>query len=70
MNKIKELWNYVQDLLDVRGDVIMLAMSSVFIMRVAMAAFGKPGLNASEAAMYASAIAAFSYSNTGGPKNG
>ena len=64
-NKIKQAWSYVQDLLDVRGDVIMMGMSSVFIARVALAAFGKPGINASEAAMYASAISAFAYSNRG-----
>lgn len=63
--KITEIWEYVQDLLDVNGDVIMLAMSSVFIARVAMSAFGYPSISAAEAAMYASAIGAFSYSNKG-----
>ncbi len=67
-SKIKELWEKVQDLMDVRGDTIMMVMSSVFIARVIMAAFGKPGINANEAAFYASAIASFAYSNTGKPK--
>lgn len=65
LDKIKSGWVYVQDLLDVRGDVIMMAMSSVFIARVALSAFGKPAITASEAAFYSSAIAAFAYSNKG-----
>lgn len=65
----KAVWEYIQGMLDVNGDVIMLAMSSAFIFRVVSAAFGHPGLNASEAAMYASAISAFAYSNKGTPKS-
>lgn len=65
MNKFKEIWEYLQDLLDINGDVIMMAMSSVFIVRVAMSAFGYPSLTASEAAFYGSAIASFAYSNKG-----
>lgn len=68
LEKIKDGWSYVQDLLDVRGDVIMLAMSCVFTARVALSAFGKPPLTVAEAALYSSAIAAFAYSNKG-PKN-
>jgi hypothetical protein len=68
-DKIKRLWVYIQDLMDVRGDSIMMVMSSVFIARVAMSAFGRPGLNANEAALYASAIASFAYSNKGTPKS-
>lgn len=65
---IKEAWKYIQDLMDVRGDVIMMVMSSVFIVRVALAAYGKPPISSSEAAFYASAIASFAYSNRGGPR--
>ena len=62
--KLKAIWAYVQDLLDVRGDSIMAVMSSVFIARVALSAWSKfPPLTASEATFYASAIASFSYSN-------
>jgi hypothetical protein len=68
-DKLKAIWAYIQDLLDVRGDVIMAAMSTVFILRVAYSAFGHPPLTASEAAFYSSAIASFAYSNKG-PKNG
>ena len=68
-DKLKVLWNYVQDLLDVRGDCIMMVMSSVFIARVALSAFAKfPALTASEATFYSFAIASFAYSNKG-PKN-
>lgn len=67
--KIKEIWEYIQDLMDVSGDSIMAVMSSVFIARVAMSAWAKfPPLTASEAALYASAISSFAYSNKGGPK--
>lgn len=65
LDKIQAAWQYIQGLMDVRGDVIMMIMSSVFIARVAYSAFGHPGLNANEAAMYASAIASFAYSNKG-----
>lgn len=68
--KIQQLWEYVQGLLDVSGDSIMAVMSTVFIIRVAASMFSKyPPLTASEAAMYASAIGAFSYSNKGTPKS-
>ena len=67
-DKIRQIWNYIQDLLDVRGDVIMMAMSTIFIVRVGMSAFGYPPLNASEAALYSAAIASFAYSNKGTPK--
>jgi len=65
-DKIKQIWSYIQDLADVRGDTIMAAMSAVFIVRVAASAFAKfPPLTASEAAFYASAIGSFAYSNRG-----
>jgi hypothetical protein len=64
--KVKQVWEYLQDLMDVSGDSIMAVMSTVFIIRVALSAMSKfPPLTASEAAMYASAIGAFSYSNKG-----
>jgi hypothetical protein len=68
-DKIKQFWNYVQDLADVRGDTIMALMSAVFIARVAASAWSKyPSLTASEAAFYSAAIASFAYSNKSGPK--
>lgn len=67
--KLKQIWEYVQDLADVSGDSIMAVMSAVFIVRVAMSAWAKfPPLTASESAFYASAIASFAYSNKG-PKS-
>ena len=68
-DKIKQLWAYIQDLMDVKGDTIMAAMSVVFIARVAASAWAKyPPLTVSEAAFYSSAIASFAYSNKG-PKS-
>jgi hypothetical protein len=65
-DKLKQIWAYIQDLLDVKGDAIMAVMSSVFIARVALSAWAKfPPLTVSEAAFYSSAIASFAYSNKG-----
>lgn len=65
-DKIKRVWEYLQDLLDVSGDSIMCVMTTVFIVRVALSVLRKfPSLTNAEAAMYASAITAFSYSNRG-----
>ena len=69
-DKLKALWSYIQDLLDVRGDVIMCIMSVVFIGRVALSLSAKfPALTASEVALYSTAIASFAYSNKGTPKS-
>lgn len=69
-DKLKSLWSYLQDLIDVRGDVVMSIMSFVFIARVALSAFAKfPALTASEATFYSFAIASFAYSNKGTPKS-
>jgi hypothetical protein len=65
MQSIKKYWEYIQDLLDVRGDVIMMAFSSAMIFRVLWSSFGHAPLGPSEAAAYASAIGAFAYSNKG-----
>lgn len=68
--KIQQIWQYIQDLMDVSGDSIMALMSAVFIARVAMSAWSKfPPLTTSESAFYASAIASFAYSNKGTPKS-
>ncbi len=68
--KIKQIWQYAQDLMDVSGDSIMAVMSAVFIARVAASAWSKiPAITSSEAAFYASAIASFAYSNKGTPKS-
>jgi hypothetical protein len=67
LDKIKAGWLYVQDFLDLKGGAVMGVMSSVFIARVALSAFGKPAITAAEAAFYSSAIASLAYSN-GNPK--
>jgi len=59
--KFKQWWEYLQDLLDVRGDVVMLAFTTAIIMRL----FHGRALNPSEAAVYSAAIGAFAYSNKG-----
>jgi hypothetical protein len=64
-DKIKQVWDYIQSFLDVRGDVVMLFMSIAFVLRVLAVLKGYPGLNPSESALYASAIGAFAWSNKG-----
>lgn len=66
--KVKEIWEYIQGLLDINGDVIMLAFSTVIMLRIVMAMLGKAELNANEAAVYGSAVVAFAYSNKGKSK--
>lgn len=62
--KIKAGWDYIQSLLDIDGDVVLLAFTGAVIFKILHG-----GLNASDAAAYASAIGAFAYSNVnGGPK--
>lgn len=68
--KVKELWEYIQGLMDVSGDCVMCVMSAVFTIRVAASMFAKyPPLTASEAAVYASAIGVFGWSNKNTPKS-
>lgn len=63
--KLKDIWDKVQVLLDVRGDTIMLAISATFVVRTLLVLKGFPAINASEAAFYASAIGSFAWSNKG-----
>lgn len=63
--KIKQVWERIQVLLDVRGDVVMLFLSLIFGVRIAAVMFGHAPLTAAEAAFYASAIGSFAWSNKG-----
>lgn len=58
--KFKAAWEYIQGLLDINGDVVMLAFSAAIIWKIL-----HHGLNGSDAAAYASAIGCFAYSNKG-----
>lgn len=60
MNKIKGAWDYLQSLLDIDGDVIMLGFTAAVIWKILHG-----GLGASDAAAYASAVGCFAYSNKG-----
>jgi len=64
LKKIKFYWEYLQDLLDVNGDVIMLCFSAVILYKIHYHV-----VTQWDAAVFASAIAAFAYSNKGGPKS-
>ena len=69
-DKIKQIWQYIQNFLDIRGATLMSVMTCVFIVRVALSAFSRfPSITPSEAAMYASAIASLAASNIGTPKS-
>jgi hypothetical protein len=61
LDKIKLYWDWVQSMLDIDGDVVMLAFTGAVIFKIL-----RHGLNASDAAAYASAIGCFAYSNKGG----
>ena len=58
--RVKAYWDYLQSLLDIDGDVVMLGFTGAVIYKML---YGT--LTPSDAAVYASAIAAFSYSNVG-----
>jgi len=58
--RIKQIWDYIQSLLDVDGDVVMLAFTAAVIWKIL-----HKGMNPSDAAAYGSAIACFAYSNKG-----
>lgn len=60
---VTKYWNFVQGWLDVKGDVVMLVISAAYAFRIVYAAFGHAALNPSEAAVYASAIGCFAWSN-------
>jgi hypothetical protein len=60
MRSIKEYWDYIQGLLDIDGDVIMFGFTVAVVYKILHG-----GLNASDAAAYASAVGCFAYSNRG-----
>ena len=60
---IRAFWDYIQGLADIKGGPLLAGMTIVFVARVALSAFGHPGLNASEAAVYASAMGALAVTN-------
>lgn len=63
LNKIKFYWEYVQDILDLNGDVVMLIFTGIILYRLVAVVFGQQPINANEAAVYGSAVVAFAYSN-------
>jgi hypothetical protein len=60
---IKAWWDYIQSLFDIDGDMIMAIFTSAIVYKIV-----SHGLNASDAAAYASAISCFAYSNKSGGK--
>ena len=56
--QIKAWWDYLQSLLDIDGDVVMLGFTGAVIYKLL---YGT--LTPSDAAVYASAVTAFAYSN-------
>lgn len=61
--QLKAGWDYIQGLLDIDGDVVMLAFTAAVVYKILHG-----GLNASDAAAYTSAVGCFAYSNRG-PKS-
>lgn len=62
---IQFLWNNVQDLADISGDVWLGLFTAAIVFRVVYAAFGHAPMTGAEAAAYGSAIGSFAYSNKG-----
>jgi hypothetical protein len=60
VDKLKAYWDYIQSLLDIDGDVVMLGFTGAVIYKIL-----HHGLTPSDAAAYASAIGCFAYSNKG-----
>lgn len=61
--QIKAYWDYIQSLFDIDGDVVMLGFTGAVIYKMLYGV-----LTPSDAAVYASAVTAFAYSNKG-PKS-
>lgn len=62
--KIKWWWDWIQSLLDVDGDTIMLAFTSAIIWKILHG-----GLNAYDAIAFGSAVTCFAWSNKGPKKS-
>jgi hypothetical protein len=68
MTKLQELWNQIQDFLDISGDCWLGLLTAIIAFRYVYAALGHPAITPAEAAAYASAVTAFAATNIGGPK--
>lgn len=66
---LKQVSSMVQDLISVNGGIYVDAFAIVMLVRLLGPLRGYPAMNAAEAGMWAATIAAFSYSNTQGPKS-
>lgn len=62
---VKQVWDYIQSLLDLDGDVWMGAFTATVIFRLIYAALGHAPMTTAEASAYAAAIGSFAYSNRG-----
>lgn len=58
--QFKAAWDYVQSILDIDGDVVMLIFTSAVVWKLLHG-----GLNPSDAVAYTSAVGCFAYSNKG-----
>ena len=60
--QLKAGWDFIQSLLDIDGDVVMLIFTGAVIWKILHG-----GLNLNDAAAYGSAVTCFAYSNRGKP---
>ncbi len=65
-NKVKEIWNWIQDFMSLKGGLFVDAFAVVFLIRLLAPLKGYAALTAPEAAMWAATITAFAASNIGG----
>lgn len=65
IERIQGVWNKIQDLLDISGDLWMGLFTALILVRIVYVLKGGRPLTPSEAACYGSAVGAFAYSNRG-----
>lgn len=65
LEKIKFYWDWLQSMFDIDGDVWMGIFTAIILVRLVYVLKGGKPLSTSEAAVYASAVGAFAYSNKG-----
>lgn len=58
--RIKQEWDYLQSLLDIDGDVVLLIYTAAIVYKTLHS-----GLNVADATAYSAAIGSFAYSNRG-----
>lgn len=65
IDRIQAIWNKIQDLFDISGDLWMGLFTAVILARLVLVLKGYHSMTTAEAGTYGSAVMAFAYSNKG-----